>query len=154
MLRLPGTGVKACARESGVYPAATRWSWRSAWDSGCPIRVTTASQWQSMYWPRWAQESKPASVPARTLRPVLYCGAVPLWYGTRYSDHKDGSMSREWTHTRKVLSQLRPATAGLYIGKLAVKSPQIMAQARTLLQQYPLHDDRFKIHMIHYLRET
>jgi len=63
-------------------------------------------------------------------------------------------MSIEWTHTRKVLSQLRPATAGLYIGKLAVKSPQIMAQARTLLQQYPLHDDRFKIHMIHYLRET
>jgi hypothetical protein len=23
-----------------------------------------------------------------------------------------------------------------------------------LLQQYPVHDDRFKIHMIHYLRET
>jgi len=63
-------------------------------------------------------------------------------------------MPREWTHTRKVLAQLRPATAGLYIGKLAVKSPQIMAQARTLLQQYPLQDDRFKIHMIHYLRET
>ena len=63
-------------------------------------------------------------------------------------------MPREWTHTRKVLAQPRPATAGLYIGKLAVKSPQIMAQARTLLQQYPLQDDRFKIHMIHYLRET
>jgi len=75
-------------------------------------------------------------------------------HGTQYFDHKDGSMPREWTHTRKVLAQLRPATAGLYIGKLAVKSPQIMAQARTLLQQYPLQDDRFKIHMIHYLRET
>ena len=23
-----------------------------------------------------------------------------------------------------------------------------------MLQQYPVHDDRFKIHMIHYLRET
>ena len=63
-------------------------------------------------------------------------------------------MSREWTHTRKVLAQLQPTTAGLYIGKLALKSPQIIAQARTLLQQYPVHDDRFKIHMIHYLRET
>ena len=63
-------------------------------------------------------------------------------------------MPREWTHTRKVLAQLQPTTAGLYIGKLALKSPQILAQARTLLQQYPVHDDRFKIHMIHYLRET
>ena len=63
-------------------------------------------------------------------------------------------MPREWTHTRKVLAQLQPTTAGLYIGKLALKSPQIIAQARTLLQQYPVDDDRFKIHMIHYLRET
>jgi hypothetical protein len=63
-------------------------------------------------------------------------------------------MPKEWTHTRKVLLQLQPTTAGLYIGKLAFKSPQIIAQARALLQQYPAHDDRFKIHMIHYLRET
>lgn len=63
-------------------------------------------------------------------------------------------MPREWTHTRKVLGRLQPTTAGLYIGKLALKSPQIIAQARALLQQYPVHDDRFKIHMIHYLRET
>jgi len=35
-----------------------------------------------------------------------------------------------------------------------VQKPQIIAQARTLLQQYPVHDDRFKVHMIHYLRET
>ena len=63
-------------------------------------------------------------------------------------------MPREWTHTRKALAQFQPMTASLYIGKLALKSPQIIAQARTLLQQYPVHDDRFKIHMIHYLRET
>lgn len=63
-------------------------------------------------------------------------------------------MPREWTHTREVLAQLPPTTAGLYVGKLAFKSPQIIAQARTLLQQYPLHDDRFKIRMIYYLRET
>ena len=63
-------------------------------------------------------------------------------------------MPREWTHTREVLGCLQPATAGLYIGKLALKSPQIIAHARTLLQQYPMHDDRFKIHMIHYLRQT
>jgi hypothetical protein len=75
-------------------------------------------------------------------------------HGTFSSGHEDDRMPREWTHTRKVLAQLQPTTAGLYIGKLAFKSPQIMAQARTLLQQYPVHDDRFKIHMIHYLRET
>ncbi|MBM3222220.1 MAG: hypothetical protein FJZ47_00225 [Candidatus Tectomicrobia bacterium] len=63
-------------------------------------------------------------------------------------------MPKEWTHTREVLFKMQPLTAGLYIGKLAFKSPQIFAQARTLLQQYPLHDDRFKIQMIHYLRET
>ena len=63
-------------------------------------------------------------------------------------------MPREWTHTREVLSRLQPATAGLYIGKLALKSPQIIAHARTLLHQYPMQDDRFKIHMIHYLRQT
>jgi hypothetical protein len=74
--------------------------------------------------------------------------------GAFSSGHKDDRMPREWTHTRKVLAQLQPTTAGLYIGKLAFKSPQIMAQARALLQQYPVHDDRFKIHMIHYLRET
>jgi len=68
--------------------------------------------------------------------------------------HEDDRMPRECSHTRKVLAQLQPTTAGLYIGKLALKSPQIIAQARTLLQQYPVHDDRFKIHMIHYLRET
>jgi hypothetical protein len=74
--------------------------------------------------------------------------------GTVSFGHEDDHMPREWTHTRKVLAQLQPTTAGLYIGKLALKSPQIIAQARTLLQQYPVHDDRFKIHMIHYLRET
>jgi len=63
-------------------------------------------------------------------------------------------MPREWTHTRQVLSRLQPTTAGLYIGKLALKSPQIVAHARVLLQQYPMHDDRFKIHMIHYLHQT
>ena len=63
-------------------------------------------------------------------------------------------MPREWTHTREVLGRLQPTTAGLYIGKLALKSPQIIAHARTLLQQYSMHDDRFKVHMIHYLRET
>lgn len=63
-------------------------------------------------------------------------------------------MPREWIHTREVLSRLQPTTAGLYIGKLALNSPQIFTHARTLLQQYPMHDDRFKIHMIHYLRQT
>lgn len=63
-------------------------------------------------------------------------------------------MPTEWTHTREVLSRLQPTTAGLYIGKLALKSPQIIAHARVLLQQYAMQDDRFKIHMIHYLRQT
>jgi hypothetical protein len=62
-------------------------------------------------------------------------------------------MARDWTNTRQVLLQLQPGTASVYLAKLAFKSPQIFTQARTLLQQYPLHDDRFKIHMIHYLRQ-
>jgi len=75
-------------------------------------------------------------------------------HGTCSFGHEVDHMPKEWTHTRKALLQLQPTTAGLYIGKLAFKSPQIIAQARTLLQQYPVHDDRFKVHMIHYLRET
>lgn len=63
-------------------------------------------------------------------------------------------MAREWTHTREVLLKLQPLSASLYLGKLALYSPQIISKARSLLQQYPLQDDRFKIHMIHYLRET
>jgi hypothetical protein len=63
-------------------------------------------------------------------------------------------MAKQWIHTRQALLQLQPRTAGAYLARLALKSPQIFAQARTLLQQYPLHDDRFKIHMIHYLRQT
>jgi hypothetical protein len=75
-------------------------------------------------------------------------------HGTCSFGHEVDHMPKEWTHTRQALLQLQPTTAGLYIGKLAFKSPQIIAQARTLLQQYPVHDDRFKVHMIHYLRET
>jgi hypothetical protein len=63
-------------------------------------------------------------------------------------------MTKEWTHTRQVLQQLPTTTAATYLARLAFKSPQVIAQARTLLQQYPLQDDRFKIYMIHYLRET
>lgn len=63
-------------------------------------------------------------------------------------------MAKEWTHTREVLQQLPTTTAAGYLTRLAFKSPQIIAHARGLLQQYPLHDDRFKIAMIHYLRET
>lgn len=63
-------------------------------------------------------------------------------------------MAREWTHTRRVLQQLPTGEAAASLARLAFKSPQIIAQARTLLQQYPLQDDRFKIQMIHYLRQT
>jgi hypothetical protein len=63
-------------------------------------------------------------------------------------------MARDWTHTRQVLQQLPTTTAAAYLTRLAFKSPHIITQARTLLQRYPLHDDRFKIEMIHYLRHT
>lgn len=59
-----------------------------------------------------------------------------------------------WTHTREALLQLQPGEAGKYLTKLVFKGPQIIAHARSLMQEYPLSDDRFKIHMIHYLRQT
>jgi hypothetical protein len=63
-------------------------------------------------------------------------------------------MGTKWTHTREVLLQLQPGDAGKYLAKLVFKGPQIVTHARTLMQEYPLTDDRFKIHMIHYLRQT
>ncbi len=63
-------------------------------------------------------------------------------------------MAKDWTHTREALQQLPTTTAAGYVTRLAFKSPQIIAHARGLLQQYPLQDDRFKIAMIHYLRDT
>jgi len=63
-------------------------------------------------------------------------------------------MATKWTHTREALLHLQPGDAGKYLAKLVFKGPQIVTQARALLQEYPLHDDRFKIHMIHYLRQT
>ena len=63
-------------------------------------------------------------------------------------------MATQWTHTRDALLQVQAGEAGKYLARLVFKGPQIAAQARTLLQEYPLTDDRFKIHMIHYLRQT
>lgn len=63
-------------------------------------------------------------------------------------------MARQWTHTRQALQRLRPAVAAAYLTRLAIHGPQIYARARSLLEQYPLQDDRFKIHMINYLRQT
>jgi hypothetical protein len=63
-------------------------------------------------------------------------------------------MDTKWTHTREALLRLPRGEASKYLARLVFKGPQIVTQARTLLQEYPLHDDRFKIHMIHYLRQT
>jgi hypothetical protein len=63
-------------------------------------------------------------------------------------------MATQWIHTREALLRLQPGEAGKYLTRLVFKGPQIVAHARTLLQDYPLHDDRFKIHLVHYLRQT
>jgi hypothetical protein len=63
-------------------------------------------------------------------------------------------MATKWTHTRQALLRIQPGEAGKYLTRLVFKGPQLVAHAKTLLQEYPLHDDRFKIHMIHYLRQT
>lgn len=63
-------------------------------------------------------------------------------------------MATKWTHTRAALLRIQPGEAGKYLTRLVFKGPQLVAHAKTLLQEYPLHDDRFKIHMIHYLRQT
>jgi hypothetical protein len=63
-------------------------------------------------------------------------------------------MAIKWTHTREALLQLQPGDASKYLARLVLKGPQIVTHARTLMQEYPLSDDRFKIHLIHYLRHT
>ena len=63
-------------------------------------------------------------------------------------------MTTKWTHTRAALQQMETAKAGKYLTQLLLKGPQILSRARTLAQEYPFTDDRFKIHMIHYLRQT
>jgi hypothetical protein len=63
-------------------------------------------------------------------------------------------MAKKWQHTREALLCVQPGEAGKYLARLVLKGPQIVTHARTLLQQYPLDDDRFKIHMVHYLRQT
>ena len=62
-------------------------------------------------------------------------------------------MSTQWPHTREALRQFPSGNAPKYLAQLVFKGPQILAHARTLLQEYSLDDDRFKIHMIHYLRQ-
>lgn len=63
-------------------------------------------------------------------------------------------MATQWTHTRKALLQFPPATAAKYLPQLLFKGPGILAHARGLMTQYSLNDDRFKIYMIHHLRQT
>ena len=63
-------------------------------------------------------------------------------------------MATKWTHTRAALQQLQPGDTGKYLAQLIWKGPQIVTQARALMQEYPLHDDRFQIRMIHYLRQV
>jgi hypothetical protein len=63
-------------------------------------------------------------------------------------------MAIQWTHTRKVLRQFPTGHAAKYIPQLVFKGPQIINHARSLLHEYSLQDDRFKIQMIHYLRQT
>jgi hypothetical protein len=63
-------------------------------------------------------------------------------------------MARQWTHTRAALRQFPSGNAAKYLTQLVFKGPKILAHARTLMQTYSLDDDRFKIHMIHYLRQT
>ena len=85
--------------------------------------------------------------PARPLRPVLYCGQVP----------KRAGHFLFWSEGRPYAQGMDPYTQGLVAApahygwpvhrEAGVQKPQIIAQARTLLQQYPLHDDRFKIHL-------
>ena len=63
-------------------------------------------------------------------------------------------MAIQWTHTRQALQQFPAGNAAKYLPQLLFKGPQILAHARGLLEDYTLQDDRFKIHMIHYLRQT
>jgi hypothetical protein len=54
-------------------------------------------------------------------------------------------MATKWTHTREALLRLQPGDAGKYLARLVIKG---------LTHEYAMTDDRFKIHMINYLRQT
>ncbi len=63
-------------------------------------------------------------------------------------------MAIQWTHTQEVLRHFPTRNAAKYVSQLMFKGPQIIQHARSLLQEYTIQDDRFKIQMIHYLRQT
>lgn len=63
-------------------------------------------------------------------------------------------MAMQWTHTQEALRQFPAGNAAKYLAQLVFKGPQIVTHARSLMQEYPIQDDRFKIRMIHYLRQT
>ncbi len=63
-------------------------------------------------------------------------------------------MAIQWTHTQEALRQFPTGSAAKYLGQLVFKGPQIITHARSLMQEYPIQDDRFKIHMIHHLRQA
>jgi hypothetical protein len=62
-------------------------------------------------------------------------------------------MAIQWIHTRNALRQFPTGNTAKYLTQLMFKGPQIVNHARYLLQEYGIQDDRFKIHMIHYLRQ-
>ncbi len=63
-------------------------------------------------------------------------------------------MAIQWTHTQDALRQFPTGNAAKYLTQLGFKGPQIINHARSLMQEYSMQDDRFKIQMIHYLRKT
>ncbi len=63
-------------------------------------------------------------------------------------------MAIQWTQTRRALRQFPTQHAAKHLSQLMLKGPKIVSHARSLLKEYTLQDDRFKIQMIHYLRQT
>lgn len=81
-------------------------------------------------------------------RQVTIAGSTP------HPDREDGVMAIQWTRTREALGQFPAGNAATYLAQLVLKGPQIINHARSLLQNYAIQDDRFKIQMIHYLRQA
>ncbi len=63
-------------------------------------------------------------------------------------------MAIQWTHTQQALRQFPTGNVAKYLSQLVFKGPQIVNHARSLMEDYSIQDDRFKIQMIHYLRQT
>jgi hypothetical protein len=59
----------------------------------------------------------------------------------------------DWTNTRAALGRLNPLRAAAAMPKLMLKGPGLIKTGQGLLKDYSFQDDKFKILMLHELKQ-